>query len=466
MYEIDFTKPVHVHFIGIGGISMSGLVKLLLSKGFTVSGSDAKKTDITDELESLGASIMLGQRAANITDDIDVVVYTAAIREDNEELSAVRAKNIPALSRAQLMGQVMKQYKHAIGISGTNGKTTTTGLLSVLFMNSGMDPTVSIGAILPEIGGQFRIGNDIDNFIVESCEYTNSFLSFFPTDAIILNIEEDHLDFFKDIDDIRNSFRKFGALVPAGGLLMVNGEINDLGTLFIDCAATVKTYGLCEDGDTLPEFDYVASNIQYDSIGRGSYDLYENGKLLGHITLGLVGRHNVSNSLPAIAMALKYGIPLDVIIKTANEYTGAKRRFEYKGSLGDIDIYDDYAHNPGEITATLSAAAKRNPKRLITVFQPHTYSRTIEFLHEFADALSHSDVVILTDIYAAREKNTGEVSSADILRLLLEKSKEAYHFHTFDEIENFLLEFTEPGDMLITMGAGDVVSIGDSLLGH
>ncbi len=443
---------------------MSGLVKLLLSRGFKVSGSDRSRSDIITELEEEGAQVFFGQRAANITDDIDVVVYTAAISESNEELAEVRAKNIPALTRAELMGQVMKQYPHAIGISGTHGKTTTTGLLSLFLLDAGMDPTVSVGGILPEIGGQFRIGHG-EHFVVESCEYTNSFLSFFPTDAVILNVEEDHLDFFKDINDIRNSFAKFASLVPEGGLVVVNSEIEDVKELFKNCSGDVKTYGIARSADEIGSLDFAAVNVELDSKGRGSYELYVSGKRLGDIKLGLVGKHNVSNSLPAIALALKNGVPFESIQKTAGEYTGTKRRFEYKGSLGEIDIYDDYAHHPSEIRATLTAARDYKSNRLITVFQPHTFSRTKAFLKEFAEALNLSDVVVLADIYAAREVNTGEVSSADIMRLLKENGKECYHFHTFDEIENFLLEFAKSGDLLITMGAGDVVEIGDSLLG-
>ncbi len=464
MYMIDFNKPIHVHFIGIGGISMSGLVKLLLSKGFKVSGSDRSRSDIITELEEEGAEVFFGQRAANISDDIDVVVYTGAISESNEELMAVREKNIPALTRAELMGQVMKQYPHAIGISGTHGKTTTTGLLSMFLLEAGMDPTISVGGILPEIGGQFRIGRG-DYFVVESCEYTNSFLSFFPTDAVILNVEEDHLDFFKDIDDIRNSFAKFASLVPEEGLVVVNSEIQDVKKLFANSKGTVKTYGIVCSPEDVKSVDYAAVNVSLDSKGRGNYEFYADGHCLGTINLGLVGKHNVSNSLPAIALALKYGVDFKSIQKTASEYTGTKRRFEYKGSLGEIDVYDDYAHHPSEIRATLTAAQGYEHNRLITVFQPHTFSRTKAFLKEFAEALSLSDVVVLADIYAAREVNTGEISSADILRLLKENGKECYHFRTFDEIENFLLEFATSGDLLITMGAGDVVDIGDSLLG-
>jgi UDP-N-acetylmuramate--alanine ligase len=334
----------------------------------------------------------------------------------------------------------------------------------MIFLNAGMDPTISVGGIIPGIDTNFKIGGN-DYFVVESCEYTNSFLDFFPTDAVVLNIREDHLDFFKDLDDIRNSFRRFGALVPAGGLLVINGEIPSHDRLFSRLNATVKTYGLKEDDKTgICSFDYVAANISYDEKGRGNYDLYEKGQLLGRVSLGLVGRHNVSNSLAAIAVARKYGVPFSSMVKTLKEFTGAKRRFEYKGLFNGAELYDDYAHNPDEITATLTAAKNHPHKRLITVFQPHTYSRTKALLHEFVKALSMSDVVIMADIYAAREIDDGTISSKDVRDLLEKNGKEAYYFSTFGEIENFLSKFSSTGDLLITMGAGDIVNVGDELL--
>ncbi len=464
MYRIDFNKPAHIHFIGIGGVSMSGLAQLLLSKGFTVSGSDWKESDLTRELQAQGARIFIGQNAPNITDDITAVIYTAAVKEDNEELAATRQKGIPALTRAQLMGQVMQEYRSSVGVSGTHGKTTTTSLLSLMLLDAGMDPTISVGGVLPEIKGNFRIGKG-DHFVVESCEYTNSFLDFHPQDAIILNIAADHLDFFKDLDEIRQSFRRFADLVPAEGITVINSEISDYEILFKDLKSTLVTYGLEKNGNKDCPYNYVAKNISYDSMGRGIYDLYENGEKIAQVELGLVGRHNVSNSLAAIAVARKYNVPLDSMLKTLKSFTGTDRRFQYKGSLGSIKIYDDYAHHPDEIEASLLAAQKYEKNRLITIFQPHTFSRTKALLHEFADSLALSDVVVLAKIYPAREVDTGEVSSRQIMELLEKKGKEVYYFETFDEIENFLLEFSDHNDLLITMGGGDVVNIGDSLLG-
>ncbi len=465
MYKIDFKKPSHIHFIGIGGVSMSGLAQLLLTKGFTVSGSDWKASALTDELTAMGATVFIGQDASNITDDINAVIYTAAVKADNPELVEAGRKDIPALTRAELMGQVMLEYKSSIGVSGTHGKTTTTSLLSLILLDAGLDPTISVGGVLPEIKGNFRVGHG-DHFVVESCEYTNSFLDFHPQDAIILNIAADHLDFFKDLEEIRQSFRRFADLVPADGITVVNSEITDYEALFKDIQSTVVTYGLEEEGSCDRTYNYMAKNISYDSMGRGIYDLYENGEKIGQVELGLVGRHNVSNSLAAIAVARKYGVPMESMLKTLKSFTGTDRRFQYKGSLGSIKIYDDYAHHPDEIAATLSAAQKYDKNRLITIFQPHTFSRTKALLHEFADSLSLSDVVVLAKIYPAREVDTGETSSRQIMELLEKKGKEVYYFESFDEIENFLLEYADHNDLLITMGAGDVVNIGDSLLGH
>ena len=461
MYQINFNKPVHIHFIGIGGISMSGLARLLASRGFTISGSDWHESDLTKELEALGIRVDIGQRSENITKDIDLVVYTAAVHSDNEEFCAAQAANIPLMPRSVLLGQIMKQYPHSVGIAGTHGKTTTTSILSVLLLAGELDPTITVGGVLDVIGGNLRIGAS-DYFVAEACEYTNTFLSLYPTDVIVLNIEEDHLDFFKDLAEIRESFAKYVSLVPAHGTAYVNGEIEDYKTLFADASCQVASYGIVE-GDTNP-YTYAAANVVYDSHGCGSFDFIAEGQCLGRVQLGLIGRHNVSNALPSIALALKYGVSMETIIAALPSFTGTRRRFEYKGTLGGITIYDDYAHHPTEITATLSSA-KCGQKRTVTVFQPHTYTRTKALLPEFAESLSLSDVVVLAKIYAARETDTLGVSSKTLADEIAKKGKEVYCFDSFDEIENFLLQFCSEGDLLITMGAGDIVKVGENLLG-
>lgn len=458
MYQINFDKPIHVHFIGIGGISMSGLAEILIDAGFTVTGSDARKSPLTQNLAEKGAKIHYPQMASNITDDIDLVVYTAAIAEDNPEFVAAREKKCSMMTRAQLLGQIMKNYKTPIAISGTHGKTTTTSMISEVLLAADADPTLSIGGILKSIGGNIRVGKS-EYFVTEACEYTNSFLSFFPRIGIILNIEEDHMDFFKDINDIRNSFRKFAQLIPSDGFLIINDNISNLAELTEGLNCKVITFGSADA-------DYGYTDASYDALGRASYTLLKNGTDCGRVTLGVVGEHNILNSLSVIALTQLLGIESKIVLDALSSFSGTDRRFELKGKVCGVTILDDYAHHPTEIKATLKAAVNYPHKTLWCVFQPHTYTRTKAFLHEFAEALSLADKVVLTDIYAAREKNTIGISSKDLLAELEKLGVESYYFPSFDEIENFLLKNCIDGDLLITMGAGDVIKIGENLIGN
>ena len=457
MYKINFQEPIHIHFIGIGGISMSGLAEILLKEGFTVSGSDSKESALTKQLETKGAHILYGQKASNITDDIDCVVYTAAISRDNAELIEAVARKIPMLTRAELLGQLMKNYDTPIAVSGTHGKTTTTSMISHILLEGDLDPTISVGGILKAIGGNIRVGNS-GTFITEACEYTNSFLHFFPKISVILNIEEDHLDFFKDLEDIRHSFHQFAALLPSDGTLVINGDIKNYTEIYEGLSCHVVTYGSSSD------FDYSAENICYDKKGCVSFDLVKFGETAEHITLSVTGDHNVSNALSAIAVAELMHIPMKTIQKGLFSFTGTDRRFEYKGMLNGITIVDDYAHHPTEITATLKAAHHYPHNSLWCVFQPHTYTRTKAFFREFAEALSHADHLVLADIYAARETDTLGISSADLAEEVKKLGSDAHYFPSFKEIEIFLKEHCAPGDLLITMGAGDIVTVGEELL--
>ena len=457
MYNIDFKHPLHVHFIGIGGISMSGLAEILLKENFTISGSDTKPSDLTMHLESLGATIFFPQKASNITDGIDVVVYTAAIHEDNEELMEVRRRNLPALTRAQLLGQLMRNYKTPIAVSGTHGKTTTTSMLSHILLEAETDPTISVGGILPAIGGNIRVGNS-DVFITEACEYTNSFLDFYPNISIILNVEEDHMDFFKDIDDIRTSFHRFADLLPEDGTLIINKNIEKMEHITSGLSCNIITYSETQ------EADYAATNITFDEVGNASFDFIRYGKYVGRIQLAVAGNHNVSNALSAIAAAETLEISLETIQNGLLSFTGTDRRFQYKGVRNGVTIIDDYAHHPTEIRATLTSAKNYPHREIWCIFQPHTYTRTKAFFHEFADALSLADHIVLADIYAARETDTLGMSSEALATELKNLGADAYYFSTFDAIENFVLKKCIHGDVLITMGAGDVVNIGNSLL--
>jgi len=457
MYKINFKKPVHVHFIGIGGISMSGLAEILLKENFTISGSDNKESALTTHLEQAGATIFYGQKASNIIEGIDVVVYTAAIREDNEEFKAAKDAGLPMLSRAELLGQLMTNYEIPIAVSGTHGKTTTTSMLSHILLAGEMDPTISVGGILKAIGGNIRVGNS-EVFVTEACEYTNSFLNFLPKISIILNIDEDHLDFFKDLDDIRRSFRKFAELLPEDGTLIINGAIPDLHEITDGLRCNVRTFGLDSS------MNYGATNIMHNEQGEASFDLVKNGEFVDRVSLSVNGNFNVENALASIAVADTIGISVKTSEAGLKSFTGTKRRFERKGEFNGINIIDDYAHHPTEIIASLKAARHFPHREMWCIFQPHTYTRTKALFDEFVEALTLPDHVILADIYAAREVNTIGISSEDVAMALREKGADVYYFPTFAEIEQFCRENCQKGDLLITMGAGDVVNIGENLL--
>ncbi len=487
MYQIDFKHPCHVYFIGIGGISMSGFAQLLHDCGFTVCGSDINQSKITRHLESLGISIIYGQASANITKDIDFVVYTAAIHPDNPEFRAAKELGLPMMERAQMVGQVMKNYRNAIAVAGTHGKTTTTSMLSHIFLEAKKDPTISVGGILKAIDGNIRIGHS-DNFITEACEYTNSFLKFFPTAAAILNIDADHLDFFKDIDDIRHSFQQFASLLPEDGVLVTGHEIEHLDMVTEQLKAPLVTVGLAPDnGDTGSQADipaacichYQAEKITFDEQGYAHFELtcqpfgavswesLQEGDAvtsLGPVALHVGGKHNISNALAAIALARYFHIDMETICRGLLAFEGTERRFEVKGSFDGVTVVDDYAHHPTEIKATLTAAQKFPHNHLWCVFQPHTYSRTKALLDDFAEALSHAENIIVTDIYAAREPDPGDISSKDLQEKIIELGKNAYYISTFEDIEKFLLKKCINGDLLITMGAGNVVTIGEDLV--
>ncbi len=461
-YTVDFSRPCHIHFIGIGGISMSGLAQIVLKEGFTVSGSDAKHSELTEQLEALGAVIHYPQQAANITPDIELIVYTAAIHPDNPEFIAALSSHIPMLTRAEFLGQLMSNYPRSIAIAGTHGKTTTTSMITHILLAADADPTVSIGGILSAIHGNIRVGSS-DCFVTEACEYTNSFLHFFPKYSVVLNVEAEHLDFFKDYDDVRRSFHRFIAGTAADGAVIIGGDIPNVAELTEGIEASVITYGLD------PSFHVYATDLTFDDLGCGSFNIHHGKKEPLSITLSVPGTHNVLNALAAYALADALGITPEAIAEGLGDFHGTDRRFQYKGSLGGITIIDDYAHHPTEIRATLSAAKNYPHERIVCAFQPHTYTRTQAFLEDFADALSDADVVVLADIYAARETNDCGVSSADICELLQAKGCEAYYIpsaENFDALEKFLLKKCINGDLLITMGAGNIVEVGEHLLGQ
>ncbi len=461
MYYINFSHPEYIHFMGIGGISMSGLAEILLDRGFRISGSDMRESEITEHLRKKGAEIMIGQKAENIRPDMKAVVYTAAIHTDNQEYQAALSAGIPMMSRAELLGQLMKNYGEAVAVSGTHGKTTTTSMLTEILLAAAKDPTISVGGMLDSIGGNVRIGRS-DCFVTEACEYTNSFLSFYPTVAAVLNVKEDHLDYFKDLADIRRSFRRFMELVPSHGSVVVNDEIEGLETLTEGLSCNVIRFG------QKPDSQFHAADVIYDRNGCPSFVLQDTRQAapvcFERIALKVPGAHNLADALAAAALAFVLDIPFVHIKAGLEQFQGVHRRFEHKGDVAGITVIDDYSHHPDEINAALAAAKRCSYHELWCVFQPHTYTRTKAFLHEFAQALSAADHVILADIYPARETDTLGVSSEDIHRLLVKTGVDSHYLPTFEQIESFVRKTCRPGDMLITMGAGDVVKVGEDLL--
>ncbi len=461
MYKVDFNNPKHAHFIGIGGISMSGLAEILLNAGFTVSGSDMKESETTDSLKNNGAIINIGQVASNITDDIDFVVFTAAIHEDNEEYQAAIAKGLPMLSRAEFLGQLMDNYKYSVAVAGTHGKTTTTSMMSHIMLNANTDPTISIGGMLDVIGGNIRVGSS-QYFVTEACEYTNSYHKFRPYVSIILNVDNDHLDFFKNIENIAASFATFATKTVEGGALVVNGDMPYTGQILEavkDKNIETITFG------TGSSCKYQARNITLNEAGQPSYTLFIDGEDKGEVVLSVNGEHNAINSLAAIAASLYIGLDLKDIKEGLLNCHSAKRRFEFKGKTeSGASVYDDYAHHPTEIAASMKVANAVKKGDLWVAFQPHTYSRTKAHLSAFAQALSTADHVLLADIYAARELDDGTVSSKDLENELKKLGADALYLGDFSSIENYLKKNLNNKDMLITMGAGNIDSVGMELI--
>lgn len=446
---------------------MSGLAEFCAKKGFSVSGSDRKQSAATDHLEECGIKIFIGQRASNVDHNPEIVVYSAAISPDNPEYAACVEKNLNMLVRADFLGQLMLLFKNSVSVAGTHGKTSTSSILSLMLIEAGMDPTVALGGTT-EFCNSIRNGNT-ENMVMEACEYKNSFLSFNPAHEIITNIEAEHLDFFKDLDDIRNSFRIFAEKLDTSGFLMVNKNIENHRELFASSKGKLITYAL--DKTSKPDIsekdcDFFGKLGPVDKRGNYSFDLYRNGSLLGTLELSVPGAHNAENAVGAAGMALLLGADFESVKRACKAFGGAAKRFEYKGTVGGVDIIDDYAHHPTEIRATLEAARNYPHKTLWVAFQPHTYSRTKELFDDFVEALSLADKIILADIYPAREEDPGDIHSSMLVEALKDrKSADAYYFPCFDEIENFLLENIEKDDLLITMGAGDAVIIANSLLG-
>lgn len=444
-----------IHFIGIGGVSMSGLAEILLEHNYKVSGSDAKESAITDKLRKHGAEIYIGHNSKNI-DNVDLVIYTAAISNDNPELSYAKKSNLPLMTRAEFLGILMKDHKFNVAISGTHGKTTTTSIISHIVLKASLDPTILVGGDLDVIGGNVRAGKS-EYFITEACEYKASFLQFFPYIGVILDIDADHLDYYKDIDDIENAFTKFSNLIPDDGYLVANYDDERTARVASKAKCNVVSYGI-EKGRI------NAKNIGYDDHGCAVFDVYDGTKFLFNVRLNVPGKHNILNTLASIATALILEIDNKAIIEGIQSFNGTHRRFEIKGTKNGITVIDDYAHHPTEIKATLAAAQNYPHERIFCVFQPHTYSRTQSLFDEFSNAFSNVDLLVLADIYAAREKDTGVVSSDMLGDAIRKNGVPCKNFHNFDDIVDYLKENLTKGDVLFTIGAGDVYKIGEMFL--
>jgi len=443
---------ITVHMVGIGGISMSGLAEILMHRGVKITGSDLNQSEITKRLEGLGAIIYGSHSPSNIQNQ-NLVVHTAAVSEDNPEIIEARKRSIPVIERAELLGVIMDQYPNCIAVSGTHGKTTTTSMISCILLEGGLDPTIHVGGILDMIGGNTRIG-DKNYFVAEACEYKDSFLKFKPSIAIVLNIEADHLDYFRDIAHIRSSFASFLSNVRDPGEIIMNLDDPQSRLLAKSLTRPVITYGLHSE-----DADWTAEGITFKN-GCASYTAYYKKAVWGAVSLSVPGMHNVSNSLASIAACNALGVSKAGILKGLDAFKGTHRRLEDKGTRNGVRVMDDYAHHPTEIQTTLSAARGLTSGRLFCVFQPHTYTRTLELLDDFSRSFAMADTVVVTDIYAAREKDNGLIHSRTLTERINQNTGNATYIQGFRDIAAFLGESTRAGDLVITMGAGDVYKVG------
>ena len=439
------------HLIGIGGVSMSPLAEVLRGMGVDITGSDINESPAISRLRSVGIDVTIGHSANNIL-GARFIVRTAAAREDNIDVKAADKLGIPVFERAQVWGHIMRGYKNAVCVSGAHGKTTTTSMVAHILMASGADPTIMIGGTLPLLGCGYRVGNG-DIIAVEADEYYNSFHNFCPTVAIILNIDADHLDFFKDIDDLKSSFRKFAALVPDSGYIICNGDDANTMEALAPLGRELITFGLGEGA--------AIRGMNLSAAGRNpSMEVLYNGTPFCKITLQTPGAQNLTNALAAVSAAIVLGISAKDIEEGLYGFTGAGRRFEFKGSYNGADVYDDYAHHPRELRAILDAVSSLDYKRVILVFQPHTFSRTRALFADFVTELSRADVTILAEIYAAREKNDIGITS----NILAAAIPGARSYASFAEITDEIASIAREGDIILTVGAGDIYKVGEALL--
>ncbi len=445
-----------VHMIGIGGISMSGIAYMIKDLGAIVTGSDVNFSSIIDKLNTDGILVNIGHHPEMIK-DADLVVYTAAIREDDPERLMAKNLDKKTYERAEFLGLLSKSYENCLCISGTHGKSTTTGMVATCFLEAKLNPTIQIGAMLKEINGNIHIGSQ-KYLIMESCEYADSFLHFFPTGIIITNIDNDHLDYFKTLDNIKKSFKKYINLLPDNGILVLNNDDDNAKDIIDGFDKKVITYGINNNAD------YMAKNISKNELGHYSFDIYSNDKFITNINLGISGKHNVYNALAAFILSNNYINDIKIIKIGLEKYRGVGRRFEYLGKYNGAFVFDDYAHHPTEIKTTLDAVVNTKHNKNWAIFQSHTYSRTKEHLDEFADVLSNFDNIIIAPIYAAREINTFNISENMLVDKIKQKNKNVVYLDSFEKIENYLKQNVKENDLIITIGAGDVYKIAKDLV--
>lgn len=447
----------NIYMIGIGGTSMSGIAEILKNWGFTVSGSDINDSDVTDKLISNGIPVIIGHNP-DLLKHCDLVVYSAAISQEDIELRAANSFGIPTIERKDFLGMITRAFRNTICVSGTHGKSTTSSMVSMCFLEAKKDPTIQIGANLNAIDGNYRVGNS-EYFVLEACEYSESFLKFSPKAEIILNIDNDHLDYYKNLDNIKAAFVKYVKLLPDDGILVYNADDVNSSHLSQYTKAKSITFGLKSSNA-----NFVAKNLSYNNDGFPSFDVYHNNVFYKTIKLSIPGEHNVLNALACIALCDEFGIDRSDIKNALQKYKGADRRFQYLGKVNGAKVYDDYGHHPTEIVAVSNAMKKKDFNHSWVVFQPHTYSRTKELLDDFAKSLLAFDNIIVTDIYAAREKNHYDISSKDIANKIDSLGRKAYYISDFDDIIEFLHRNVKENDIVLTQGAGTITNLGHKLV--
>jgi UDP-N-acetylmuramate--alanine ligase len=447
-----------IHMIGIGGSSMSGLAEMLIDQGYQVTGSDRDETYLVHFVREKGVDVIIGHRAENVH-GADLVVYSAAISPENPERIEAEKLGIPAIERAWLLGQLMEGYSKAVGICGAHGKTTVTSMLSQMMMENGFDPGIHIGGRLDAIGGSTRVGHS-DLFIAEACEYNRSFLHMPPTIAVVLNIDADHLDCYRDIDEIEETFGQYLAMLPENGIAVGNGDDPRIMRQFRKLTCKVTTFGFEKKNDWYPE------NLLEDDRGYATFDLMYKGEKKTEVRMGVPGDFNVLNALAAIATAAEIGLAPEKAAGTVERFTGAHRRFELTDEIGGVEIFHDYGHNPAEMRNALSIARKRCKGHLWAVMQPHTFSRVRTLFDQYLTCTEEADYTLVTDICAAREKDPGDLNSGMLVEGMRKNGINAEWTPSFDDTEEYLKSHCRPGDLVLTMGCGDINLLNDQIHRH